>query len=167
MKNIKDQPILKIKYKTILLRLDLNVPLENYKILDETRIHKIIDTIRFLLKSETRIIIISHVGRPNGKINEKLSLKPVAEKLESIFVAPDVFVTSKIKPSTDFESERGNILFEGHDVETRRMVAAAIAVEQCRQLYDYGIQDFHFYTLNRADLTYAICHILGLRPHKK
>ncbi len=84
MKNIKDQPILKIKYKTILLRLDLNVPLENYKILDETRIHKIIDTIRFLLKSETRIIIISHVGRPNGKINEKLSLKPVAEKLEYI-----------------------------------------------------------------------------------
>ena len=53
------------------------------------------------------------------------------------------------------------------DAETRRMVAAAIAVEECRQLYDYGIHDFHFYTLNRADLTYAICHILGLRPHKK
>ena len=53
------------------------------------------------------------------------------------------------------------------DAETRRIVAAAIAVEQCRQLYDYGIHDFHFYTLNRADLTYAICHILGLRPHKK
>ena len=33
--------------------------------------------------------------------------------------------------------------------------------------HDYGIHDFHFYTLNRADLTYAICHILGLRPHKK
>ena len=53
------------------------------------------------------------------------------------------------------------------DAEIRRMVAAAIAVEQCRQLYDYGIHDFHFYTLNRTDLTYAICHILGLRPHKK
>mgnify|MGYP003325758644 FL=1 len=53
------------------------------------------------------------------------------------------------------------------DAEIRRMVDAAIAVEQCRQLYDYGIHDFHFYTLNRADLTYAICHILGLRPHKK
>ena len=43
-----------------------------------------------------------------------------AEKLESIFIVPDVFVTSKIKPTTEYESERGNILFEGHDVETKR-----------------------------------------------
>ena len=42
-----------------------------------------------------------------------------AEKLESIFVAPDVFVTSKIKPTKDFEAERGNILFEGHDIEKK------------------------------------------------
>ena len=42
-----------------------------------------------------------------------------AEKIESIFVAPDVFVTSKIKPTKDFESERGNILFEGHDIEKK------------------------------------------------
>ena len=43
-----------------------------------------------------------------------------AEKLESIFVAPDVFVTSKIKPTKDFEAERGNILFEGYDIERNR-----------------------------------------------
>ena len=43
-----------------------------------------------------------------------------AEKLESIFLAPDVFVTSKIKPSKDFQSERGNILFDGHDIEKKR-----------------------------------------------
>ena len=43
-----------------------------------------------------------------------------ADKIESIFVAPDVFVTSKIKPSKDFESDRGNILFEGHDIEKKR-----------------------------------------------
>ena len=53
-------------------------------------------------------------------------------------------------------------LFEGldDDPETRRLVAA----EQCRQLHAHGITDFHFYTLNRADLVYAIAHILGLRP---
>ena len=43
-----------------------------------------------------------------------------ADKLESIFVAPDVFVTSKIKPTKDFEAERGNILFDGHDIEKKR-----------------------------------------------
>ena len=43
-----------------------------------------------------------------------------AEKLESIFIAPDVFISSKIKPTTEYESDRGNILFEGHDIETSR-----------------------------------------------
>ena len=57
-------------------------------------------------------------------------------------------------------------LFEGldEDAETRKLVAATVAAEQCRVLYANGIKDFHFYTLNRADLTYAICHILGVRP---
>ena len=84
MKNIKDQSLSKIEHKKVLLRLDLNVPLENDIVLDDTRIHKIIDTIIFLLRNNTKIVIISHVGRPNGKINERLSLKPIAEKLESI-----------------------------------------------------------------------------------
>ena len=84
MKKIKDQSLSKIELKKVLLRVDLNVPLENGKVVDDTRILKIIDTIIFLLKNNTKIIIISHVGRPNGKINEKLSLKPIAEKLEYI-----------------------------------------------------------------------------------
>lgn len=57
-------------------------------------------------------------------------------------------------------------LFEGldHDPETRKLVAATVAAEQCQQLERAGITEFHFYTLNRADLTYALCHVLGLRP---
>ncbi len=90
MKNIKDHSLLNIELKTILLRLDLNVPIENGKVVDDIRIHKIIDTIIFLLQNNTRIVIVSHVGRPNGKINEKLSLKPIAEKLEYILkTSPD------------------------------------------------------------------------------
>jgi methylenetetrahydrofolate reductase (NADPH) len=50
------------------------------------------------------------------------------------------------------------------DPETRKLVAASVAAEQCRRLQEYGVDEFHFYTLNRADLTYAICHILGVRP---
>lgn len=49
------------------------------------------------------------------------------------------------------------------DFDTRRLVAAAIAVEQVMELVDKGVTNFHFYTMNRADLVYAICHILGMR----
>ena len=56
--------------------------------------------------------------------------------------------------------------FEGldHDPATRQLVAAAVAAEQVLDLVDRGVTDFHFYTLNRADLVFAICHLLGLRP---
>jgi len=57
-------------------------------------------------------------------------------------------------------------MFDGldGDPETRKLVAATVAAEQCQQLAQAGVTEFHFYTLNRADLTYALCHILGLRP---
>lgn len=60
-------------------------------------------------------------------------------------------------------------LFEGldQDPETRKLVAAGVAAEQCRLLFAGGVREFHFYTLNRADLVYAICHVLGVRPPKK
>ena len=46
----------------------------------------------------------------------------------------------------------------------RQLVAATIAAELCRRLYAGGVRQFHFYTLNRAELSYAICHLLGKRP---
>jgi len=57
-------------------------------------------------------------------------------------------------------------LFEGLDghPDTRRLVAASVAAEQCRALHAGGVDQFHFYTLNRADLVFAICHVLGVRP---
>ena len=57
-------------------------------------------------------------------------------------------------------------LFAGldDDPDTRRLVAATVAAEQCRVLHAHGVKDFHFYTLNRADLVYAICRILGVSP---
>ena len=57
-------------------------------------------------------------------------------------------------------------LFDGLDAlpGPRAHIAAAVAADLCRRLYQGGVRDFHFYTLNRADQTYAICHLLGLRP---
>ena len=52
------------------------------------------------------------------------------------------------------------------DPETRRMIAANVAIEQVQKLRRHGVNEFHFYTLNRAELTYAICHALGLRPQQ-
>jgi methylenetetrahydrofolate reductase (NADPH) len=60
-------------------------------------------------------------------------------------------------------------LFQGldDDPETRKLVAASVAAEQCRALHAQGVTDFHFYTMNRADLVFAICHILGVRAQPK
>ena len=57
-------------------------------------------------------------------------------------------------------------LFEGLDDRPgpRALVAATVAADMCRRLYAGGVRDFHFYTLNRAEQAYAICHLLGLRP---
>ena len=81
MKSIKDQD--NLNNKKILLRLDLNVPLDNGKITDTTRIDKIIPTLKFLISQNTKIIIISHVGRPKGKNLTELSLKPICDDLEN------------------------------------------------------------------------------------
>ena len=80
MEYIKDQE--NLEGKVVLLRLDLNVPLKNQVITDETRINKILPVINFLIKKKSKILIISHVGRPKGKINYDLSLKPICENLE-------------------------------------------------------------------------------------
>lgn len=50
------------------------------------------------------------------------------------------------------------------DPETRRLIAASVAIDQVQTLQRHGVREFHFYTLNRAELTYAICHALGVRP---
>ena len=81
MRNIKDEH--NLNQKKVLLRLDLNVPLNNGKITDTTRIDKILPTINFLLKNNAKIIILSHVGRPKGKIVNDLSLKPICESLKN------------------------------------------------------------------------------------
>ena len=81
MRNIKDEH--NLNQKKVLLRLDLNVPLSNGKITDTTRIDKILPTINFLLKNNAKVIILSHVGRPKGKVVNELSLKPICESLKN------------------------------------------------------------------------------------
>jgi len=79
MQYIKDQE--NLNEKIILLRLDLNVPLKNGEITDQTRIDKILPIIKFLVEKKSKILIISHVGRPKGKVKEELSLRPICNNL--------------------------------------------------------------------------------------
>ncbi|MDA8783837.1 phosphoglycerate kinase [Candidatus Pelagibacter bacterium] len=80
MKNIKEEQ--NLNNKKILLRLDLNVPIVGDKITDTTRIDKILPTLKFLISQNVKIIIISHVGRPKGKVVNELSLGPICKDLE-------------------------------------------------------------------------------------
>jgi len=95
MRSIKDES--NLSGKKILLRLDLNVPLDNGKITDTTRIDKIIPTISFLLKNNAKIIILSHIGRPKGKIVNKLSLKPICEDLKNKVNEKIKLITKNLK----------------------------------------------------------------------
>jgi methylenetetrahydrofolate reductase (NADPH) len=87
-------------------------------------------------------------------------------------IVPGILPVQNYKQAANFAARAGASVpgwlaarFEGldEDVETRRLIAAAVAAEQVLDLIDRGVTEFHFYTMNRADLVYAICHLMGLR----
>ena len=108
MNNIKDQE--NLSHKIVLLRLDLNVPLKDDLITDETRINKIIPMVNFLIEKKSKIIIISHIGRPKGQINKIFSLKPVCLNLEKK-------INKKIKLLNDniFKLKKNDLFKSPHD----------------------------------------------------
>ncbi len=88
-------------------------------------------------------------------------------------IVPGILPVSNVEQTRKFAGLCGaaipewmDRLFEGLDDHpaARQLVAATISAELCRKLYAGGVREFHFYTLNRAELSYAICHLLGLRP---
>jgi methylenetetrahydrofolate reductase (NADPH) len=88
-------------------------------------------------------------------------------------IVPGIVPVQNFKAITGFAARCGASVpvwlaerFHGldHDPATRKLIAAAVAAEQVIDLFDRGVTSFHFYTMNRADLVYAICHLLGLRP---
>ena len=88
-------------------------------------------------------------------------------------VVPGILPVQNFKQMRNFAARCGTSVpawlaerFDGldHDPATRKLIAAAVAAEQVLDLLDQGVTDFHFYTMNRAELVYAICHLLGLRP---
>ena len=85
---------LNLEGKRILLRLDFNVPVKDGAITEASRIKKVLPTIKFLINKKAKVIIISHLGRPNGRIVSDLTLKPIAKKLSN-YLDQDVFFLDK------------------------------------------------------------------------
>ena len=88
-------------------------------------------------------------------------------------IVPGILPVQNFKAATSFAARAGASVpawlaerFHGldNDPATRKLIAAAVAAEQVLDLVDRGVTNFHFYTMNRADLVFAICHLLGLRP---
>ncbi len=91
-------------------------------------------------------------------------------------IVPGILPVQNFKQTRNFAARTGASVpdwlarrFDGLDDDpaTRKLIAAAVAAEQVLDLVDHGVSDFHFYTMNRADLVYAICHLLGLRPGRE
>ena len=102
MKNILNRN-LDLKGKKVLLRVDLNVPMKNGAITETSRIEKIIPTINLLVEKQAKIIIMSHIGRPKGKVVEEMSLKPISEKLSFLLKKKVLFNKDVINENTLLE----------------------------------------------------------------
>ena len=94
----------------------------------------------------------------------------------TIPITPGIFPVQNFKQTANFARRSGASVpqwladrFEGleDDAATRRLVAAAVCAEQVLDLIDHGVGELHFYTMNRADLVFAICHLIGVKPKAK
>ena len=99
MNNLLDQNLI-LKGKKVLLRVDLNVPMKSGIITETSRIEKILPTIKLLIEKEAKIIILSHIGRPKGKIVEGMSLKPISKKISEFLSKEVLFDKNQINENT-------------------------------------------------------------------
>ena len=144
---------LDLKDKKVLVRLDLNVPLKNGKITDDTRIRAAIPTLRYILERTSKIALMSHLGRPDGEIMPEYSLEPVGERLAELLGVEVVFVTDYTEEPAEHVlnqlSKNQIILYENlrfHAGETANDLEFARHLAQGFEIY---VNDA-FGTLHRA-----------------
>jgi len=97
-KTLRDLPDANLRGKRVLIRVDYNVPLEDGRVADDTRIRATLPTLEYLLEREARLILISHLGRPRGEWKPEASLRPAADRLAELTAAPVRFVEDIVGP---------------------------------------------------------------------
>ena len=103
--NKKTLQDINVQGKRVFCRVDLNVPLENGKITDDTRIRAILPTVHYLIEQGAKIILASHFGRPKGQVVEELRLSPVATRLSELLrktvIKPNLVVGPEVNKAID------------------------------------------------------------------
>jgi len=89
---------LNLEHQRVLVRVDFNVPLDQGRITDDTRIRATLPTIQYLMSRQAKIVLVSHLGRPKGKIDDSLRMKPVAERLAEILGRPVHYAPDIVGP---------------------------------------------------------------------
>ncbi len=155
-----------LKNKTVLLRVDYNVPFEDSKIADDFRIRASLDTVQRLLRDHCKVVIISHLGRPEGEKRVEFSLEPVAQRLAELLDEPVRFVDDCIGQKVKMAVKRApgrsvvvleNLRFHPEEESNDRDFAAKMARDSGAQ---YFVQD-GFGVVHRAHAsTEAITHFL-------
>lgn len=160
-KTLKD---IDLNNKTILVRVDYNVPLENGKISDDYRIKKSLPTIKYLLQNNCKIILCSHLGRPDSPSDKAYSLKPCAKQLGALLSREVFFAEDCVGPDAKALSEklgRGDILLlenlRYHDAEEANDKEFA---KQLASLADVFVQDAFGVVHRKHASTYAITKYL-------
>ena len=105
MNSILDKNLI-LKGKKVIVRVDLNVPMKNGSITEVSRIVKILPTLKLLIEKEAKIIILSHIGRPKGKVINGMSLEPISKKLSDLLSIEVLFNKNKINEKTIVEIDK-------------------------------------------------------------